>query len=134
MNPKPFLPILLLGLLLLLLIPSSVLALAASPGSHLVLPVAQIWVVVVGLITPLLGYVVNTSLWKNAPEPVKAFIQVALAAVAAAITTAISTSVFGWNNATLQLIITGVITALASHSLLWKPSGVQAHLTAGNAA
>jgi len=94
-----------------------------------VLPVSQIWVVVVGLVTPLLGYVTNTTLWRNAPEPVKAFVQVLIAAVAAAITTAISTNVFGANNATLQLILTGVVTALASHSLLWKTSGIAAHLT-----
>jgi hypothetical protein len=119
---------LLLGLLVLAALPSVVLALAASPAPHLVLPVAQIWVVVVGLLSPLVGYVVNSNLWKTAPEPVKAFVQVVIAAVAAAITTAISTSVFGLNAATLQLIITGVVAALSSHALLWRPSGIAAHL------
>lgn len=125
--------LLLLALLVLALTPFSALALVASPAPHLVLPVSQIWVVVVGLLTPLIGYVVNTSLWKKAPEPVKAFVQVVVAAIAAAITTAISTSVFGWNSATLQLIVTGIISALAAHQLLWRPSGVAAKLTAGAA-
>lgn len=117
------------GLLLALLVPASSLALAAPPAPHLVLPVAQIWVVLVAVFTPLIGYITNTALWKSAPEPVKAFVQVVIAAVASAITAAISTNVFGLNSATLQLIITGVLTALGSHALLWKPSGVQAHLT-----
>lgn len=125
---KLTLTILLLGLLLLAALPSAVFALAATPAPHLILPVAQIWVVVVGLLSPLIGYVVNSNLWKTAPEPVKALVQVIVAAIAAAITTAISTSVFGINAATLQLIITGVLAALGSHSLLWKPSGVAAHL------
>jgi hypothetical protein len=122
--------VLFLLVLVLLLVPAVSLAATGSvPSTHLILPVSQIWVVVVGLFAPLIGYITNTTLWRNAPEPVKAFVQVLIAAISAAITTAISTSVFGFNNATLQLIVTGVFTALAAHSLLWKPSGVQAHLT-----
>jgi hypothetical protein len=86
-------------------------------------------VIVVALFTPLLGYVVNTKFWKAAPEPVKALVQIVVAAVAAGITTAISTNVFGINAATLQLVITGIVTALGAHAWLWRPSGVSAHLT-----
>jgi hypothetical protein len=125
---------LLLLWLILLAIPALSLASDGGvPSPHLVLPVSQIWVVVVGLLSPLLGYVINTAAWRNAPEPVKAFVQVAIAAIGAAITTAISTNVFGFNNATLQLIITGIVAALGAHAILWKPSGVQAHLTAPRA-
>ena len=124
-----------IGLVVALVLPATVLASNGGvPSPHLVLPVSQIWVVVVGLLTPLLGYVTNSKLWKEAPEPVKALVQVVIAAVAAAVTTAITTNVFGWNNATLQLIVTGVFAALASHQFLWVPSGVQARLTAPQAA
>jgi hypothetical protein len=109
------------------------LGLAASPISHLVLPASQIWVIIVGLLTPLLGYITNTSLWNNAPEPVKALVQALISAIAAAITTAVATSTFGFNDATLQLIITGVIASFGAHAIIWRPAGVAAHLTAKKA-
>src|SRR5205085_12204276 len=102
----------------------------AAPAPHLVLPVAQIWVVVASVFSPLLGYVLNNKVFRlSLPEPVKALVQVVLAAVVAAVTTAISTKVLGLNAATLQLVVTGIVTALVSLQLLWVPSGVQARLT-----
>jgi hypothetical protein len=122
---------LLLGVLCLLLVPTLAFAgeLSAAPTSHLVLPAAQVWVVFVGLFTPLLGYIMNTALWKNAPEPVKALLQTVVSAIAAAITTAIATSVFGLNDATLELILSGVAASFGAHAWVWRPSGVAGHLT-----
>lgn len=105
--------------------------LTASPIGHLVLAPAQVWVIIVGAATPLLSYVANTTLWKNAPEPVKALVQAVLAAITAGVTTAITTNVLGWNSASLQLIVTGVIAAFGAHAILWKPSEVAARLTKG---
>jgi len=105
-------------------------ALQAQPADHLVLPVAQIWVVLVSLFTPLLGYVLNNKVFRvTLPEPVKAIVHLLLAGVVAGITTAIATPDFGLNSATLQLVLTGIATALGSHALLWKPSGVASKLT-----
>jgi hypothetical protein len=124
-----------LAVLCLLLIPTLALAgeLPAAPTPHLALPAAQIWVILVGLLTPLLGYVMNTALWKTAPEPVKALLQAVVSAIAAAITTAISTSVFGLNDATLELILTSVAASFGAHAWIWRPSGIAAHLTSGSA-
>ena|ERR1035441_8132183 len=105
------------------------LGLAAAPISHLVLPASEIWVIIVGLLTPLIGYVTNTALWKTAPEPVKALVQAVISAIAAAITTAVATSTFGFNDTTLQMIVLGVLASFGAHAIVWKPSGVQAHLT-----
>lgn len=128
-----FARVILLALLCLLLVPALALAgeLPAAPTPHLALPAAQIWVILVGLLTPLLAYIMNTALWKNAPEPVKALVQAVVSAAAAAITTAISTSVFGFNDATLELILTSIAASFGAHAWLWKPSGVAAHLTRG---
>jgi hypothetical protein len=133
MNRSPIARILLLGLFCFLLLPPAALAgeLPAAPISHLALPASQIWVILVGLLTPLVGYVTNTALWKTAPEPVKALVQALVSAAAAAITTAVATSTFGFNDASLQLILTGVIASFGAHAIAWKPSGVAAHLTSG---
>lgn len=118
------------ALVFVVLLPTLALAdLSAAPTGQLVLPAAQIWVVVVGLLTPLVAYVLNSHLWASLSEPYKAFIQIVVSAGAAAITTAITTNVLGFNDATLQLIVTSVFASLVAHKVLWVPSGVQARLT-----
>jgi uncharacterized membrane protein YeiH len=102
--------------------------LQAVPTHTLVLPVSQIWVVIVGILTPLIGYVVNSKFWINMPEPFKGFIQALIAAIGGAITVAITTNVFGFNSATLQLIVTAIVAAFGAHAIIWKPTGVQAVL------
>jgi hypothetical protein len=126
------LSVLLLVLLFVLMAPALAAAeLPASGKPTLVLPFSQLWALVVGLLSPLVAYVLNTKLWRNMPEPYKAFIHVLVSAVAGAIYTAAATPAFGWNDATFQLVLTSVLSAFAAHGLLWKPSGVQARLTAG---
>lgn len=117
------------GLLTLLLYPPLALASVHGP-STLVLPSTQVWVIVIGALVPLATYILN-HVGPQVTEPVKAAVLVVVSAGAAALYTAATTSVIGWNTSTLQLLLTGVVGALASHHLLWKPSGVSTLLGAG---
>lgn len=99
------------------------------PAHTLLFNNPQVWVTLIGAIVPLGGYVLNRfAPW--ASETIKAVVQVALAALASALYTAIDTNVFGANASTLQLIITGVVAALAAHGFLWKPAKVNQKLGA----
>lgn len=89
----------------------------------------QFWVLVLGSITPLAGYVFNKFLpWVD--ETAKAIFQVLLAAIVAALFTALDTNVFGWNQDTFELVLTGVVAALGAHNLLWRPAKVNVKLGA----
>jgi hypothetical protein len=98
-------------------------------ANHWLLENRQVVVLLIGSIVPLGGYVLN-RLAPWASETVKGLIQVALAAVAAALYTALNTNVIGFNGDTLQLILTGVVGALFAHHLLWKPAKVNLKLGA----
>lgn len=115
-----------------------VLALAdvpTRPTPQLVLSQAQLWVLVIGVLSPIVAYILNNAvlkkIWASLPEPIAATIHVAVAAVAAAIYSAANTNSFGWNATTLQLLLTSVAAAFVAHGMVWKPSGVQAKLTGG---
>lgn len=100
--------------------------LEAAPISHLTFPPVMVWAAIVGVFTPLAGYVINTKHWKTAPEPVKFGVQIVLAAIGGGVTTAIATNVFGINNATLEIIGTSILAALAAHHWGYSPSGIKA--------
>lgn len=118
----------LLAILVLLLLPTVVLAVTASPT--LVFPWQQVWPVVIGALVPLATYALNhVGPWVT--EPIKAIVLVVVAAVATALYTALATSVIGFNDATLQLVLTGIISALGAHKLLWHPSGISVRLGGG---
>lgn len=96
---------------------------------NLLLANTQLWVLVVGALTPLGGYVLNRfAPW--ASETVKGIVQVLLAAVTSALFTALDTSVFGFNQTTLQLVISGVVAALMAHNWLYRPAKVNTKLGA----
>lgn len=98
--------------------------------NHVVLfPVDQIIILVIGSLVPLVSYVLNKYL-PTTSESVKALVHVVVAAIAGALYTAVDTSVFGFNNVTLQLIVTAVVGALAAHKLLWKPAKINEKLGA----
>lgn len=104
-------------------------ALALAAGTALV-PVPQIWVLLLGALTPLVTYVLNHfAPWVG--EAVKATVLAVVAGVVGAIYTAIETSTFGWNNTTLQLILTAILGAFGAHLLLWKPSSISTKLGGG---
>lgn len=96
---------------------------------HLVIADKQFWVLVIGSLVPLVGYVLNhVGPWVT--EPVKAFVQVVLAAAVGALYTALETSVFGLNEQTVQLVLSAVVAALVAHHWLWKPAKVNERLGA----
>lgn len=119
----------LLSLLLLMLIPT--LAYAVGTGSTLVLPNKQLWTLLIGALVPLFTYVLNAvGPWVS--EPAKALVLVIVSAAAVALYTALSTSVLGFNSATLELVVTGIVGSLGAHHLLWRPSGISTILGAGS--
>jgi hypothetical protein len=125
---RAFAPLALLCLLFLLLLPAFA---SASTGPPTLVGNAQLWTLVIGSLVPLFTYVLNhVGPWLT--EPIKATVLVVVAAAAAALYTAVSTNIFGFNTPTLQLVLSGVAAALAAHHLLWKPSGVSAILGAGS--
>lgn len=118
-------PFLAFALLWLLLLP----AMAFAAGTVLT-PVPQIWVVVLGAVTPLVVYVLNfLAPWLT--EPIKAMVLAVVAGAVGAIYTAIETNVFGFNNSTLQLVLSAIVAAFGAHALVWRPSGIAAKLGGG---
>jgi hypothetical protein len=96
---------------------------------HLILKNQQLWVILIGSIVPLGGYVLN-KIGPWASESVKGIVQVVLAAVAGALYTAIDTSVLGFNQTTVSLVFSAVAAALLAHNFLWKPAKINTLLGA----
>lgn len=96
---------------------------------HLLFTNDQLWILLIGSIVPLGGYVLN-RLAPWVAESVKGVVQIVLAALAGALYTALQTSVFGWNEKTLSLVFSAVVAALFAHNLLWKPSKINTVLGA----
>lgn len=105
-----------LGLLVLLLAAPALAAdsVPAEPRSF-VFPTDQVWALVAGGLAPLVAYVLNhySPFWFT--EPVKGIVQAVAAAVAAGIAQAITAGDVGFNDATLQFVVTGVVGALLAH-------------------
>lgn len=119
----------LLTLFLVLMLPA--FALAVGSARVLVLPTQQLWTLIIGALVPLVTYVLNhVGPWLT--EPAKATVLAVVAAVVTALYAALDTSVFGWNDATLQLVLSGVLAAFAAHHLVWKPAGISAILGGGS--
>ena len=99
----------------------------------MILSQIQMWIVVVGIFSPLVAYVLNSKLlrrvWASLPEPIAGMIHLLVAAVAAGVYEAVETSQFGWNAITEQYVLTAVVAAFVAHGVIWKPVGVQAVLT-----
>ena len=119
-------PVVLFALLCLLLLP----ALALAAGTVLT-PVPQVWTILLGALTPLVVYVLNHfAPWVT--EPIKATVLAIVAGAVGAIYTAIETSIFGFNSATLQLVLTAIVAAFGAHALIYRPSGIAAKLGGGS--
>lgn len=95
----------------------------------LLLDSPQLIILVLGSIVPLITYVINHyAPWIS--EPVKAIVLVVATACVGACYTALETNVFGFNEATLELVLTAVVGALAAHKLLWNPAKIS-HILGG---
>ncbi len=115
----------------LLLVTSALADAPVHPSPVLFLQSKQTWALIIGALVPLGTYVVNhVGPWVS--EPAKAFVLVLVAAVAGGLYTALATSSFGWNSATLQMVLTAVAASLAAHHALWKPSTVSTRLGGGS--
>lgn len=96
---------------------------------NLLLDNHQLWVMLIGGLTPLITYLINkVAPWTT--ETVKGAIQVIMAAVTGALYTALDTNVFGWNSTTAQLVISAIVAALMAHNWLYKPAKINTKLGA----
>lgn len=119
--------------LALLVVATSALA---DVGTHerngLVLDQVQLYAVVIGVVSPIVAYIVNSAVvrrvWATVPEPVAAMVHVLVAAVGAAVYQAAEAGTLGLNDATLQVLLSAVAAAFFAHKLVYVPSGVQARL------
>lgn len=100
------------------------------PSPTLALPADQMWVLLIGTLVPLLTYKIN-HLGPHTSEQVKGVMHVVVAAVAAGLYEAINGGHVGFDQATLQYVLTAVIAALGAHRFLWSPSGIAASAGAG---
>jgi hypothetical protein len=133
---KRLILVLLAVVVALVVVPSVALADASTAERHgLVLDQVQLYSVVIGVFSPIVGYIVNSGLVKKVsasiPEPVAAMVHVLIAAVGAAIYQAAVAGHLGFNDETLQVLLSAVVAAFAAHRLIWVPSGVQPRLAAG---
>lgn len=118
----------LLAILILLVLPA--LALAATSGVGFA-PSVQTWALILGAITPLFTYVLNHyAPWTS--EAVKATVLAVVAGVVGAVWSAIETGVFGWNDQTVQLVLTAILGAFGAHALVYKRAGIAEKLGGGS--
>lgn len=118
-------------ILTLLMLPAAALAHNITSSPHLAFSPSQVWLALISGLVPLVTYVINhVGPWVS--EPVKAAVLVLAAAIAGALYTAVTTNQFGWNATTAQLVVTAILSALVSHHLLWKPSGISTLLGGGS--
>jgi len=91
-------------------------------SSQLLLESDQMWVLLIGTIVPLGGYLLNKYLpWKS--ETVKGIAQVLLMAIAGTLYTALATDIGGFTGF-VQQAFSATVAGLFAHNILWKPSNV----------
>lgn len=111
--------------------PAVASAATAHPTTVNLLSNSQLWVMIFGALTPLATYMLNHfAPWVS--EPVKGIVLAVVAAAVGALVTAVHTGVFGWNQTTLQMLVTAVVAAFSAHLLIWKPTAIAAALGGGS--
>jgi hypothetical protein len=104
--------------------------LAFASGGLGFAPSIQTWALILGAVTPLFTYVLNhVGPWLS--EKTKALVLLVISGAVGAVYTAIETSTFGWNDSTVQLVLTAILGAFGAHALVWKPSGINSALGGG---
>ena len=124
---KSFVLMIFATLFAMIVLPMSAFAADPALQGDFVFPSLQVWAIVAGSLVTAVTYIIN----KYAPwvgQGTKAFVLVITAAIAAGLTQSIDGGTVGFNDQTLQLVVTSVVAAFGSHLLLWKPSGIQAKL------
>ncbi len=92
-------------------------------------PENQLWILLIGAVVPLVGYVLN----KKAPwvdETVKAVFLLALTAVTGVVYQVAVTGGDVVSEQTLQLVLSALVAALFAHGHLYKPAKVNTKLGA----
>lgn len=121
-----------ISILVLLALPALVYAEGESPVMEHIgfAPSVQTWALILGAITPLATYVINYHApWIS--EHVKGTVLVIVSGVVGAVWTAIQTHIFGFNDATVQLVLTAILGAFGAHALVYKPAGWNVRLGGG---
>lgn len=103
---------------------------AERPAPTLLLPPEQAVAILLGVLSPIVTYVINYAApWVD--EKVKGIVHVLVAGVVAGVYQAIELGEVGFNQPTLQIVLSAIIAALAAHNLLYRPSGISAALGGG---
>lgn len=120
------------GVLLVgLMVPGLALADGETPiPDSLVFPTEQVWAAAAAALTPAVMYVLNHyAPWTS--EPVKGLAQGLAAAAAAGIVQAITAGDVGFNDTTLQFIVTGLAAAVVAH-VGYRAANINTALGAGS--
>lgn len=119
------------GVLVLLLTATPALADGTTVPQHtLAFPTDQIWAFVAGNLAPLVAYVLNYY-GPHVSEKAKVVVTMVVAAVAGGIAQAITAGNVGFNDATLQFVVTAVVAAFLAHHWIWQPSTIASALGGG---
>src|SRR5882762_7653969 len=106
-------------------------SLALAAGGVGFVPSVQTWALILGAVTPLFTYILNHyAPWIS--EAAKAIALAVVAGVVGAVWSAIETGVFGWNDATVQLVVTAILGAFGAHALIFKPAEINKTLGGGS--
>jgi hypothetical protein len=93
-----------------------------TDATQLVLPNQQFWVLFIGALVPLAGYLINKAApWES--ETFKGVVQVVLTAIGGVAYTAIAGDVKGAGDF-IQQAFTAIMSGLFAHNILWKPTGL----------
>lgn len=97
---------------------------------HLLIPTTQLIVFAIGALVPIATYILNHfAPW--ADEKVKGIVTIVVAALSAGLYQALDAGHLGFNNTTLQLVLTAIFAALTAHHLFYKPSTISTALGGG---
>lgn len=100
------------------------------PPKSLWLPTDQLWAWVAATLVTLPTYLFN-HYGPQTRETVKGLVLMVTSAVAAGITQAITAGGVGFNQVTLQFVVTSIFAAFLAHKFVWQTTGIAAVFKAG---
>lgn len=102
-----------------------------KPAGSLLLPTDQLWTYLAASLIALPTYLLN-HYGPQVSEPVKGLVLMLTAGLAGGITQAVTAGGVGFNQTTLQFIVSAVIGAFLTHKLVWAPTGISTALGGGS--